>query len=65
MRDALAAQARERGLSISAMLAEMSHKAELDSILEAERRATRSDARSRDVQAEEREWEAALGDGVD
>lgn len=33
--------------------------------LDSEREATLADAGRRDVEAEEREWEAVLGDGID
>lgn len=64
-RDLLAAQARERGVPLSSMLAELAQQAEREAIFRAERNATRADTRDPRVQAEEREWETALGDGVD
>ena len=63
-RDLLAQQARARGLSLSAMLAELAREGARDAALRSERDATRADAR-REVRAEERDWEAAAGDGVD
>jgi hypothetical protein len=63
-RDLLAAQARARGVSLSAMLASLARQAERDAALEAEREASRVDARDSAVEAEERGWETALGDGV-
>lgn len=63
-RDLLAAQAQERGLSLAAMLAELAHDAARDAVFRSERDAARADASDRDVLREEREWEAALGDGV-
>jgi hypothetical protein len=63
-RDLLAEQARARGVSLSAMLASLARQAERDAALEAEREASRADARDSSVEAEERDWEAALGDGV-
>ncbi|WP_129669435.1 antitoxin [Phytoactinopolyspora endophytica] len=64
-RDLLAEQAQERGLSISALLAEMAGKARRESFFRAERAAVRNDAAAAEVQAEEAEWEATLSDGID
>jgi antitoxin MazE7 len=64
-RDALAARARERGVSLSALLTEFARRAERAEALRSEREATRADSSSREVAAEEREWEAVLGDGLD
>lgn len=64
-RDLLAAQARGRGVSVAAMLAEFAQQAHRDAALAAEREAARRDARDDSVSAEEREWEATLGDGID
>jgi hypothetical protein len=64
-RDLLARQARERGVSLSSMLSELAHEAERKAAFRAERDASRLDAGDAGVRAEEREWEAALGDGVD
>ena len=64
-RDALAARARERGVSLSSLLTEFAHRAERADALRSEREATRSDSAGRDAVAEEREWEAVLGDGLD
>jgi hypothetical protein len=63
-RDLLAAQARERGISVAAMLAELARQADREAALAAEREAARRDARDDSVSAEEREWEATLGDGI-
>lgn len=64
-RDLLAEQARRRGISLSSMLRELVEQARRDDVFRSEREATRADAGGRTVIAEEREWEAALGDGVD
>lgn len=64
-RDLLAGQARERGVSLASMLEELAREAERESIFRSEREASRADAGEPAVQAEEREWEAALGDGID
>ena len=63
-RDLLAAQARERGVSLSSMLAEWVREADREAIFQAEREASRRDAREQSVRTEEREWEATLGDGI-
>ncbi len=63
-RDLLAAQARERGVSLSSMLAELVREADREAIFQAEREASRRDAREQSVRTEEREWEATLGDGI-
>ncbi|MDQ3630071.1 MAG: antitoxin [Actinomycetota bacterium] len=64
-RDRLAAQARERGVSLASMLAELAHAAEREAVFQAEREAAWADGGNPDVMAEEREWETALGDGID
>jgi hypothetical protein len=64
-RDLLAEQARERGVSLSVMLAELAKDAKRESMFRAEREATRRDAAAADARAEERDWEAVLGDGID
>jgi len=64
-RDRLAEQARERGLSLSAMLAELARNAEREALFRAERDASRADSGDPAVNAEEHEWDAVLNDGVD
>lgn len=64
-RDRLAQQARERGVSLSAMLAELALEAEREEAFRSEREAARADAGELGVRVEEREWDAALGDGID
>ena len=64
-RDLLARQARERGVSLSTMLAELARGAARDALVRSEREASRADADNRSARTEEREWEAVLGDGVD
>lgn len=64
-RDLLAEQARARGVSLASMLAELAREAECESIFRSEREASLADASAPVVRAEEREWESALGDGVD
>jgi hypothetical protein len=62
-RDLLAAYAQERGLSLSALLSEFARRAERVDAFRSEREATRADASNGETAAEEREWEAVLGDG--
>ena len=62
-RDLLAAYAQERGLSLSALLSEFAHRAERVDAFRSEREAARLDAADVAVAAEERDWDAVLGDG--
>jgi hypothetical protein len=64
-RDLLAAQARERGMSLSAMLEEVAREAAREAIFRSEREAARADASDRAVRDEVRIWESTLTDGVD
>lgn len=64
-RDLLAQQASERGVSLSAMLSDLAHDVAREAIFRAERDATRADAGLAAVKAEDREWEATIGDGLD
>ena len=64
-RDLLAEQARERGVSLSAMLAELAQEAARKAVFRAEHEAARADHGDPAVSAEEDEWERALGDGID
>lgn len=64
-RDLLARQASERGVSLSTMLADLARAVARESIFRSEREATRADASNREAMAEQREWEATLGDGID
>lgn len=64
-RDLLAAQARQRGISLSAMLDEIARVAARDELLRSEREAARADASDRGARADEQAWDAAIGDGVD
>jgi post-segregation antitoxin (ccd killing protein) len=63
-RDHLAAQARERGVSISALLTELATRAEHQAIFRAERDATSADATAGAVGDEDRDWDETLGDGL-
>jgi antitoxin MazE7 len=64
-RDLLAKQARERGMSLAALLAEIAREQELEAIFESERRATLADAQNPAVLEEMRLWESTLEDGID
>jgi hypothetical protein len=63
-RDRLAAQARQRGVSVAALLTELAARAEHDAIFSAERDEARSDADARAARDEDRDWDDATGDGV-
>ena len=64
-RDRLAAQARERGVSISALLEELVAGADREAIFRAERGATRAEAGKRAVRKEEGDWADVAADGID
>lgn len=64
-RDLLAEQARERGVSVAALLAEIAQERRREAIWRSEHEANRIDAQNPDAQAELREWEATLEDGLD
>ncbi len=57
-------RAGERGTALSSLLTAFARRAERAEDFRSEREATRADSSSRDVTAEEREWEAVLGDGA-
>jgi predicted DNA-binding ribbon-helix-helix protein len=64
-RDLLAEQARQRGMSLAALLAEIAREREIEAIFESERQATRADAQNPAALEEMRLWEATLEDGID
>jgi hypothetical protein len=64
-RDLLAAQARMRGVSLASLLAEVAREREAEAIWRSERAASRADAERPAALEEDREWEAALADGLD
>lgn len=64
-RDLLARQARERGVPLSTMVADLARDVAREAIFRSERNAAREDSGAAAVRTEEREWEAALGDGID
>lgn len=63
-RDRLAAQARERGVSIATLLTELASRAEHEAIFRAERDATRAEAALQAVRDENRDWDTTVGDGL-
>ena len=63
-RDRLAAQARERGVSLAALLTEFATRTDHEAILRAERDATRSDAVVHAACDEDRDWDDTIGDGL-
>lgn len=63
-RDLLAQQARERGVSLSALLSEIADEQRREAIWQSEREASRLDAQSAAAQAELLDWEATLEDGL-
>jgi hypothetical protein len=64
-RDLLAEQARERGMSLASLLAELAREREAEGIWRSERDATRIDAKRPEVAEEEQGWGAAVSDGLD
>lgn len=63
-RDLLAEQARERGVSLAALLAEIADERRREAIWRSEREASRIDAENPAALTELREWEATLDDGL-
>jgi len=64
-RDRLADQARLRGISVSALLAEVAREHELREIWRSEREASTADAHNPEVLGEAADWEATLPHGLD
>lgn len=64
-RDLFAEQARERGISLASLLADVARERQTAAIWASERDASVADARNPDVAAEEREWTAAVADGLE
>lgn len=64
-RDLLAEQARERGVSVAALVGEIAEERRRDAIWRSEYQANRIDEQSPETQAELREWESTLEDGLD
>jgi post-segregation antitoxin (ccd killing protein) len=63
-RDRLAAQARERGVSISALLTDLAAQADRQAIFQAERDAERAESAAAAGRDEARDWDGAAGDGI-
>jgi predicted DNA-binding ribbon-helix-helix protein len=63
--DALAAQARERGVSLAALLAEIADDRRREAMWRSERAASSLDSQDSDVQAELDDWDRTVGDGID
>lgn len=64
-RDLLADQARERGVSLAGLLADIADARRREAIWRSEREASRIDSQNPDAQSEIREWESTLDDGLD
>lgn len=64
-RERLTAQARQRGISVSALIAELAARADRESMFRAEREATRAEASSDGAVQEDMDWARAAGDGID
>jgi hypothetical protein len=54
-----------RGISIAALLEELSDQAERHAAFEDERMATLDDAERSEVQSEDLDWDATAGDGIE
>lgn len=63
-RDRLAAQARERGISIAALLSELALRAQREISFRAERDATRAESTAAEVREEDRDWDDSVADGL-
>ncbi|WP_246133580.1 antitoxin [Mycobacterium helveticum] len=63
-RDRLAAQARERGISIAALLSELASRAQRENSFRAERDATRAESTAAEVREEDRDWDDSVADGL-
>lgn len=64
-RDLLAADARRRGLSLAASLAEIASERQAEAGWRSERDASRLDSTGNGVADEERLWDAVSSDGLD
>jgi post-segregation antitoxin (ccd killing protein) len=64
-RDRLAAQARQRGVSVSALLTDLAAQAERHAIFQAERDAEQAEAGDTAARDEAQDWGDATGDGID
>lgn len=64
-RERLGREAHERGISLSALLAELARDLGREELFRGERAASRVDSGDETAGAEERDWEAPLDDGID
>jgi len=64
-RDRLAAQARQRGVSVSTLLTDLAAQAERHAIFQAERDAEQAEAGDTAARDEAQDWGDATGDGID
>jgi hypothetical protein len=64
-RDLLSEQARKRGVTLAAFLGGIARRIDHEEMFGAEREASRLDAGETRARAEDREWAAVLGDGID
>jgi hypothetical protein len=64
-RDRLAEQARQEGVSISSLLAEIARERELEAIYASERQAVLAEVGDPAAEEERRLWESTLEDGID
>jgi hypothetical protein len=64
-RDLLAEQARARGMSLAALLAQIAREREIEEIFASERRAVLAEVGNPAAEEERRLWEATLEDGID
>lgn len=62
--DELAAQARQRGISIAALLEDLAEQAERQAAFAAERTATMADTDRSGIQDEDLNWDTTTGDGI-
>ena len=63
-RDRLAAQARQRGVSVSALLTDLAAQADRHAIFQAERDAEQGEAGDTAARDEARDWGDATDDGI-
>jgi hypothetical protein len=64
-RDKLAEQARDRGVSLAALLSEMAREQEVEAMFESERQAVLAEVGDPAAEEERRLWETTLEDGID
>jgi hypothetical protein len=62
-RDLLATQAKDRGVSLASLLAEIASERQTAAIWHSERAASRADSENPDVADEDLAWETVLVDG--